>query len=45
MSVSTVSRWIEDGKVAAIRLPSGRYRFRREDVEALLVPTTAGEQR
>ena len=41
----TVRRWVETGQLAAITLPSGRLRFRREDVEALLVPTTSGGDR
>lgn len=41
----TVRRWVETGKLAAIVLPNGRYRFKREDVEALLVPTTVGGER
>ena len=36
---ATVSRWVATGKLAAITLPSGILRFRREDVEALLTPT------
>ena len=36
---ATVSRWVASGKLAAITLPSGILRFRREDVEALLTPT------
>ena len=35
---STVSRWVAAGKMQAIRLPSGRLRIRREDVERLLEP-------
>jgi excisionase family DNA binding protein len=37
---NTVSRWVREGRIAAIALPSGLLRFRREDVEALLTPTT-----
>lgn len=32
----TIRRWAEDGKVRHMRLPSGRFRFRRSDIEALL---------
>lgn len=33
----TVRRWIKEGRlVPGVTLPSGRYRFRREDVEAIL---------
>lgn len=33
---STVERWITLDRLPAIRLPSGHYRIRREDVEKLL---------
>lgn len=36
---ATVRRWVDDGQLAAITLPSGTLRFRREDVEALLAPS------
>lgn len=36
VSVHTVRRWAKEGKVATISLPSGRRRYRRSDVEALL---------
>jgi excisionase family DNA binding protein len=39
ISVVTLRRWIKDGKLGYIRLPSGQYRFRSEDVDALLEPT------
>jgi excisionase family DNA binding protein len=32
----TVRRWAIDGKLRAIRLPSGHYRFAIEDVDAVL---------
>lgn len=38
VSDETLRRWVEQGRVRHLRLPSGRLRFRREDVEALLVP-------
>ena len=31
-------RWARDGLIRAVRYPSGRVRFRRGDVEALLEP-------
>jgi excisionase family DNA binding protein len=34
--VNTVQRWARDGLVPAIKLPGGRWRFRREDIEAIL---------
>ncbi len=39
-SAATLARWAREGKVPVVRLPSGRMFFRREDIEALLVPTT-----
>jgi excisionase family DNA binding protein len=36
----TVRRWAREGRIAAITLPGGLKRFRREDVDALLTPTT-----
>ncbi len=32
---ATVARWIRLGQLRAIRLPSGQYRVRRSDLEAL----------
>ena len=32
----SVRRWTREGKLAAVPLPSGRKRYRAEDVEALL---------
>lgn len=32
----TLRRWAIDGKVPAIRLPSGQYRFKVEDVDGVL---------
>lgn len=42
--VSTVSRWVRDNRIAAIKLPGGHLRFRRADVDALIAasPTEAG---
>ena len=40
VSPDTIRRWAKDGRVAASSLPSGRLRFRPEDIEALLTPTT-----
>ena len=33
---STLRRWINLGLIDAVKLPSGQYRIRREDVEGLL---------
>ncbi len=38
--VNTIGRWVKDGRLAAITLPSGRLRFRPEDVNELLTPST-----
>jgi excisionase family DNA binding protein len=35
----TVKRWIADGKLKAVRLPSGRYRIRAADADAALHDT------
>ena len=32
----TIRRWILDGRLPAINLPSGQKRIRRDDVEAIL---------
>lgn len=42
VSVETVNRWADDKKLPGVRLPSGRWRFRRSDVEALLSGERAG---
>ena len=34
--VESVRRWTREGKLAAVPLPSGRKRYRAEDVEALV---------
>lgn len=34
----TVQRWCREGKIPSITLPSGYYRIRVEDVDALLAP-------
>lgn len=38
VSAATVRRWARLGKIPYIQLPSGRMKFRRSDVEALLSP-------
>lgn len=35
VSVDTLRRWAEEGKVPAVRTPGGRWRFRREDIDAV----------
>ena len=34
----TLVRWAKAGNVPHVRLPSGRYMFRRSDIEVLLEP-------
>lgn len=36
VSHDSVRRWVKSGRLKAIRLPSGRAKIRREDVEAIL---------
>lgn len=36
VSISTVQRWADDGKLAHFTTPGGHLRFRREDIEPLL---------
>ena len=37
----TIREWARSRKIGRVRLPSGRYRFRPEDVEAILDPEHA----
>ncbi|HTI26211.1 MAG TPA: helix-turn-helix domain-containing protein [Kutzneria sp.] len=37
----TVRDWARTGKIAAARLPSGRYLFRVEDIDAIAQPVEA----
>jgi excisionase family DNA binding protein len=39
VSIRTVHRWIEEGKLKAVRLPNGRYRIRAVDARAALRDT------
>lgn len=32
----TIRRWVEEGKLDAIRLPGGEVRYRREDIVGML---------
>ena len=38
LSQPTLRRWGRDGLIEVVRYPSGRMRFRRSNVEALLSP-------
>jgi excisionase family DNA binding protein len=42
VSVETVNRWAEDGKLPGYRLPSGRWRFHAEDIEHILAGERTG---
>jgi len=35
VSIQTVHRWIGEGKLKAIRLPSGTYRIKEEEVKRI----------
>lgn len=39
----TVRQWAKTGKLRHVLLPSGQRRFRREDVDAILVPVEPTE--
>lgn len=43
VSDETLRRWVDQGKVRYVRLPSGRLRFRRSDLDAILVPVEPTE--
>lgn len=38
VSDETLRRWTKEGLIRHVRMPSGRSRYRREDVLALLEP-------
>jgi len=37
---TTVSRWVRDGRLQAMKTPGGHLRFHRADVDELLETTT-----
>lgn len=39
LSPATLRRYVESGHLAAVRLPSGRLRFRTSDLDSLLTPS------
>lgn len=39
VSLYTIRRWDNDGRIESVRTPTGHRRFRRRDVEALLQPS------
>lgn len=36
ISLATLDDWARDGKITAVRLPSGHRRYRRADLERLI---------
>lgn len=36
VEAATVRRWAADGKIPAVTLPSGQYRFYRSEIQAIL---------
>lgn len=38
VSDETLRRWVEEGKIRHLRMPSGRLRFRPEDLDEFLKP-------
>lgn len=45
VSTRTLRRWIAEGKVKAYRGPSGRLRFREDDLAAAMTPVPNGADR
>ena len=43
LSRNSLWRWARDGLIRAVKYPSGRVRFRRADVEALLEPQAVAD--
>jgi putative resolvase len=43
VSRTSVRRWVKQGRLRSIKLPSGHRRIRREDVERILSGDTAVE--
>lgn len=43
VSESSVTRWARIGRIVSVRTPGGSLRFRREDVQAFLVPQPESE--
>lgn len=44
VSRTSIRRWVKDGRLRSIKLPSGHRRIRREDVEKILAGETAEEE-
>ena len=40
VDAKSVARWVKTGKLAAVRTPGGRLRFREAEIRALLNPET-----
>lgn len=41
VTAGTLHRWAKKGQIPHVRFPSGRMRFHRADIEALLTPVVA----
>ncbi|MFM9261423.1 excisionase family DNA-binding protein [Rhodococcus sp. 5A-K4] len=41
VSVRTIQRYIQNGRIKAVRLPGGQSRLRRSDVDRALVPRSS----
>lgn len=39
VSDDTIRRWVASGRLAELRTPGGRCRYRQADIAALLVPS------
>ena len=44
VSYQSLLSWARTGKLPHLRLPNGRVRFRRSDIEALLTPTISSAE-
>lgn len=42
VTYQTLLRWAKAGDVPCVRYPSGRFYFRRSDIEALVTPVVIG---
>ena len=40
VTISTVKRWADEGKLPSFRTPGGHYRFRPDDIESIKASTT-----
>lgn len=42
VTYQTLLRWAKAGEIPCVRYPSGRFYFRRSDIEALVTPVVIG---